>query len=146
MSIDAKRRLASAAFAVLLVLSVFWPAPAVSLNQFCCHAPLPIDNLSFLGREAPAWDVVFWCLAGLVLIAVLRSAPFAWRDFGEVRSVWRPAPRRPLAIVLLLLGAALVTAAILRYADLPVTAYAQSIPSATSEDAIPLAHRLRRGM
>ena len=146
MSIDAKRRLASAAFTVLLILSVFWPAPAVSLNQFCCHARLPIDNLSFLGREAPSWDVVFWCLAGLVLLAILRSAPFAWRDFGAVRSVWRPAPRRPLAIVLLLLAAALVTAAIWRYADLPVTAYAESIQSATSEDAIRLANRFGGGM
>jgi membrane-associated phospholipid phosphatase len=146
MSIDAKRRLASAAFVVLLILSVFWPAPAVSLNAFCCHASLPVDNLSFLGREAPAWDVVFWCLAGLVLIAILRSAPFAWRDFGAVRSAWRPAPRRPLVPVLLLVGAALATAAIWRYADPPITAYAEGIQSGASENVIRLANRFGGGM
>src|SRR5213075_3026565 len=107
MSIDAKRGLASAAFVALLILSVFWPSPVTAVNTICCQAHLTIDNLSFLGREAPSWDVVFWCLAGLVLIAILRSAPFAWRDFGAVRSAWRPAPRRPLVIVLVLLGAAL---------------------------------------
>src|SRR2546430_8193618 len=127
MSIDAKRRVASAAFAVLLILSVFWPAPAVSLNQFCCHAPIPIDNLSFLGREAPSWDVVFWCLAGLLLIGILRSAPFAWRDFAVVKSVWRPAPRRPLVVIGWLLATALATAAILRWLDPPITAFAAGI-------------------
>jgi membrane-associated phospholipid phosphatase len=146
MSIDAKRRLASAAFAVLLILSVFWPAPAVSLNALCCHASLPIDNLSFLGREAPSWDVVFWCLAGVVLIAILRSAPFAWRDFGAVRSAWRPASRRPAVIALLLLGAALVTAVLWRYADPPITAYAEGIQSGASENVIRLANRFGGGM
>jgi membrane-associated phospholipid phosphatase len=150
MSIDAKRRLASAAFAVLLMLSVFWPAPAVSLNQFCCHAPLPVDTLSFLGREAPSWDVVFWCLAGLLLIAILRSAPFAWRDFGAVRSAWRPAPRRPGVLVLVLLGAALgvalATAAIWRYADPAITAYAEGLQTGASENVIRLANRFGGGM
>src|SRR5258706_13814332 len=150
MSIDAKRRLASAAFVVLLILSVFWPAPSAPLNQLCCHASLPIDNLSFLGREAPAWDVVFWCLAGLVVIAILRSAPFAWRDFGAVRSAWKPAPRRPLVIVLVLLGAALgialATAAIWRYADPPITAFAEGIQSGASENVIRLANRFGGGM
>jgi membrane-associated phospholipid phosphatase len=146
MSIDAKRRLASAAFAVLLILSVFWPAPAASLNALCCHASLPIDNLSFLGREAPSWDVVFWCLAGLVLIAILRSSPFAWRDFGAARSAWRPVPRRPAVIVLLLLGAALATAVIWRYADPAITAYAEGIQSGASENVIRLANRFGGGM
>src|SRR5260370_34118088 len=83
MSIDTKRRLASAAFVALLLLSVLWPAPVVSLNDVCCHAPLPADDLSFLGREAPSWDIVYWCLVGLVLIAILRSGTFEWRDFNR---------------------------------------------------------------
>src|SRR5206468_4481052 len=114
MSIDAKRRLASAAFVVLLALSIVWPAPVVSVNALCCRAALAVDDLSFLGREAPSWDVAFWCLAGLLLIAVLQSAPFAWRDFAVVRSVARPAPRRPIAVVAWLIATALATAAIWR--------------------------------
>ncbi|HEY6842701.1 MAG TPA: hypothetical protein VI391_00920, partial [Thermoanaerobaculia bacterium] len=65
MSIDARRAAASWAFVALLILSVFWPAPVIAVNDVCCHAPLSVDDLSFLGREAPSWDVVFWCIAGV---------------------------------------------------------------------------------
>src|SRR5258708_37689934 len=91
MSIDAKRRVASAAFLALLALSVFWPAPVIAINDACCHAALRVDNLSFLGREAPSWDVAFWCLAGLLLLAIVLSAPFTWSGlwrgtFGQGRA------------------------------------------------------------
>src|SRR3954447_16727122 len=87
MSIDAKRRLAAAAFVALLALSVFWPAPAIDINQLCCHAHLAIHNLSLLGREAPAWDVAFWCIAGLFLLALLHSGTSS--DFREIWMVVR---------------------------------------------------------
>src|ERR1051325_5729924 len=74
MSIDAKRRNAAAAFVALLILSVWWPSPVVSINRLCCNATLGVDELSFLGREAPSWDVAFWCLAGFLLIALLVGA------------------------------------------------------------------------
>src|SRR5579859_5202664 len=80
MSIDAKRAAASWAFAALLVLSVFWPSPVTAINDVCCHTPLSVDDLSFLGREAPSWDVVFWCIAGLFALAMLQ-------DIREVRPV-----------------------------------------------------------
>src|SRR5260370_14800468 len=80
-----RRRLAAAAFVALLILSVFWPSPVVSINDLCCHAPLLIDDLSFLGREALAWDVVFWCIAGLFALIVLHSA--RRDDFREARAV-----------------------------------------------------------
>src|SRR5581483_8537271 len=80
MSIDAKRRIASAFFVALLILSVFWPSPVVEANHLCCNAPLSVDDLSFLGREAPSWDVVFWCIAGLFALAMLQ-------DIREVRPV-----------------------------------------------------------
>src|SRR5437763_13030222 len=72
MSIDAERRLAAAAFVALLLLSVFWPEPVVDVNRLCCDAALGVDDLSFLGREAPRWDVVFWCLAGLFALALMH--------------------------------------------------------------------------
>src|SRR5258707_7351816 len=85
MSIDAKRRLAAAAFVALLALSVFWPTPAIEINQLCCHAHLAVDNLSFLGREAPAWDIAFWCIAGLFLLALLHpSADYKKSDFAGI--------------------------------------------------------------
>src|SRR5438270_9295001 len=90
MSIDAKRRLASAAFIALLALSVFWPAPAIDINQLCCHARLTVDDLSFLGREAPAWDVAFWCIAGLFVLALLHpSNDYKPSDFAEVWDLTR---------------------------------------------------------
>src|SRR5712692_3502501 len=88
MSIDAKRRLASAAFIALLLLSVFWPSPIVSVNRLCCNAPIGADELSFLGREAPAWDVAFWCIAGLFALALIDpSADYRepWRIARDVR-------------------------------------------------------------
>src|SRR5712671_6126868 len=85
MSIDAKRRLAAAAFIALLALSVFWPGPAIEINQLCCHAHLTVDNLSFLGREAPSWDIAFWCIAGLFLLALLNpSNAYKKSDFAEI--------------------------------------------------------------
>src|SRR5437764_14194911 len=77
---ERKRRYATAAFIALLALALFWPAPVVTINALCCDAHLPIDDLSFLGREAPSWDVAFWCLAGIFLIALLQTAES--RDFA----------------------------------------------------------------
>src|ERR1700744_4631332 len=90
MSIDAKRHTAAAAFVALLVLALFWPAPVLTVNDVCCHARLPIDDLSFLGREAPSWDVVYWGVAGIFLIALLQTGES--RDFGQA---WRIV-RRPV--------------------------------------------------
>ena len=84
MSIDVKRRLASTAFVILLLLSVVWPSPIVGVNRLCCNAPLAIDELSFLGREAPSWDVVFWCICGLLRIR--RREP----SFINPQAVFQP--------------------------------------------------------
>jgi undecaprenyl-diphosphatase len=145
MSIDAKRLTAAAAFVALLILAVFWPAPVIDVNQLCCHAALPVDDLSFLGREAPSWDVVFWCIAGIFVIAILQSAES--RDFGEAWRVARESrvvvPRG--AIVLLVAGAALV-AVTWRVADAPVTAWAERVQSDRVEDFIRIMNRLGGGM
>src|SRR5512141_1802191 len=98
MSIDAKRRLASGLFVALLALSVWWPAPVLTVNELCCRADLGIDALSFLGREQPRWDVVFWFLAGAFAIALLQSSS-AWtsRDFADVWRTVRKARYREAA-------------------------------------------------
>src|SRR5919206_2081286 len=101
MSIDAKRRLAAAAFVALLLLSVFWPEPVIEVNRLCCHAALGVDDLSFLGREAPRWDVVFWCLAGLFALALMHPS-------GERRDYSLPRPRFTFSPWPLVVGAILV--------------------------------------
>src|SRR5260370_34226245 len=95
MSIEGKCWLASAGFIALLFLSVLWPSPVVDINRLCCNAPLGVDELSFLGREAPAWDVVFWCIIGLFALALLHSA----RDFSAVRDEFRATRFRVSAAI-----------------------------------------------
>jgi membrane-associated phospholipid phosphatase len=143
MSIDAKRRLASAAFVALLILSVFWPSPVVTVNQLCCHAPLPIDELSFLGREAPAWDVVFWCITGVFALALLQDA----HDFREIGTEFRATQlRMKMMTAFAVLGAAVVVTLTWIYADSPVTAWSERIASDAVQDWIRIANRFGGGM
>ncbi|MEA2491948.1 MAG: hypothetical protein QOH21_3740 [Acidobacteriota bacterium] len=147
MSIDVKRRYASAAFVTLLILSVFWPSPVVSTNQLWLHAPVDVDELSFLGREAPQWDAVFWCFAGLLLLAIVQSA-----EAGDVREplrqlrgfrVTRPLVLRALAA---LVGGGVLTALVWRLADQRVLAWAEGVQSEGIEDAIRIVNRFGGGM
>lgn len=148
MSIDGKRRLAAASFITLLALSVFWPSPAIAINQLCCHAHLTVDNLSFLGREAPAWDVAFWCIAGLFALALLHpSGAYKPSDFGEVWSLMRATRIRMRRIdAIALVCAAIVVALVWRFADATVTAWAEQIQPANVQDTIRLANRFGGGM
>jgi len=147
MSIDAERRLAAAAFLALLVLSVFWPSPVVAVNQLCCHASLGVDDLSFLGREAPRWDVVFWCLAGLLALVILRPGNYDRRDFAEPwRMLRRLRLKSGIAPVALLIASAIAVALIWRFADAPVNAWAERVQSDSTQDAIRYANRFGGGM
>ena len=148
MSPASKRAYAAASFAVLLMLSVFWPSPIVSANRLWVGEQLAVDELSFLGREAPSWDVVFWCIAGLLLFAIVQSAePGAdfrapWRMLRSLRfggGAWR-AELSGLGI-----GAA-VTAAVWLLFDLPVLAMAEAVRSEWMLDVVRLANRLGGGM
>jgi membrane-associated phospholipid phosphatase len=154
MSTDAKRRIAAFAFVVLLLLSVVWPSPVVSVNRLCCNAPLPVDELSFLGREAPAWDAIFWCLAGVFAIAIVQSGsvilsredgegPVSLSIFGSFASL-RMTLRR--AHVLAALAALAITFAIARFADARVTAWAEGMQSEHTEDFVRILNRLGGGM
>ncbi|MBV8546084.1 MAG: phosphatase PAP2 family protein [Acidobacteria bacterium] len=148
MSIDAKRRLAAAAFVVLLALSVFWPAPAIGINQLCCHAHLTVDDLSFLGREAPAWDVAFWCIAGLFLLILLQpSNDYTTSDFREIWTLVRATRIRLCKTdAIAAICAAILVAVIWRFADAPITAFAERIQSSNVEDAVRIANRFGGGM
>ena len=143
MSIDARRRTVSFAFIALLVLSVWWPSPIVSVNRLCCNAPLGIDELSFLGRESPAWDLAFWCVAGLFALLLLQDA----RDFSGVREELRGTRVKvTMAVAVAVAGAAAIVAIIWLSADAPITAWAERINSNELEDWIRLANRFGGGM
>lgn len=148
MSTAAKRRYAAAAFVTLLAMSVFWPSPIVSSNRLWYDADLAVDELSFLGREAPSWDVVFWCIAGLLLLVIVQSAdreadvrePLRQiRALRFERALWRRD-------ALLLLGGAILTALVWLLADQPVLAWAEGIQSEHTEDVARILNRLGGGM
>jgi membrane-associated phospholipid phosphatase len=143
MSIEDKRRYAAAAFVTLLLLSVFWPSPVVSSNRLWYGERFAVDELSFLGREAPSWDVVFWFFAGLLLLFMLQSAEsHAFREAVRVR-FQRPSLVR--ALLALLAGAAL-TAGVWLLVDRPMMAWAEGVQSDFTESAIRIVNRFGGGM
>ncbi len=140
MSIADKRRYAAAAFITLLLLSVFWPSPVVSSNRLWLNQNIAVDDLSFLGREAPSWDVVFWFFAGLLLLVMLHSAEsYDWR-------VVRFARPPILGAALMLAGGGLVTAIVWRVLDARGMAWAEGVQSEWTEWAIRMLNRLGGGM
>lgn len=143
-----RRAVASVSFAGLLLLSLFWPMPVLRINALCCHAALPIDDLSFLGREAPSWDVVFWCVAGLFAIALLEpsadgtphSLQGAWHLLRGARPVWNPTDLAGVA------AGFLAVALIWRFLDAKMTAIAEQVQSSGLQDVIRILNRLSGGM
>lgn len=121
--------------------------PIVSVNQLWLHQDLRVDDLSFLGREAPSWDVIFWCIAGLFAIAVVHSSNASmsdWRALGrEIRSVRIALPRR---ILLVLPGLAAIIAVMWLGVDAPLVAIAERVQSDTVESIIRVFNRLAGGM
>ena len=147
MSTDAKRRYASAAFLTLLILSVFWPSPIVSINRLWLGERIGVDELSFLGRESPSWDVVFWCVAGLLLLAILQSAE--GRDFREPLRQLRALrnerfPRRRALYGVL--GALAATAIAFFALDRWMLGWAEGVQSELTESVIRILNRLGGGM
>jgi membrane-associated phospholipid phosphatase len=70
---DRAIRWSTAGFVLLLTLAVLWPGPVLWINDATWQLDLPIHERSFLGRQAPSWDVVFWCMAGLFLLAIAHG-------------------------------------------------------------------------
>lgn len=147
MSTAAKRRYAAAGFVTLLILAVFWPSPLVSMNRLWWGLDLEIDELSFLGREDPSWDVVFWCIAGLLLLAILQSA-----ESDDFRSAWRllRSWRRPRGFGLSAVACIVVGAAVVAFTwlvlDVRLLAWAESIRTDGVENVIRLVNRFGGGM
>lgn len=147
VSRENKRRYAAAAFITLLILSIFWPSPIVSINRLWLGERIAVDELSFLGRQAPSWDVVFWCIAGLLLLAILHSAES--HDFREPlrqlralrisRTLWRRA-------ALGLLAGLAFTVFVVFVLDRPILLFAETIQSPLTENTIRLINRLGGGM
>lgn len=147
IAVEARRRYAAAAFVALLVLSVFWPSPIVSANRLWIGEPIAIDELSFLGREAPSWDVVFWCAAGLLLFAILQSAVAV--DTNEPLRQIRAArfERRTLWIALAAMVAGIAATALTwLLADIHVLAWAERVQSDDTETLVRLLNRFGGGM
>ena len=145
MSIESKRRYAAAAFLTLLLLSVFWPSPVVSINRLWLHEEIDVDELSFLGREAPSWDAVFWCISGIFLLILLQSAETYTDPREQLRAIRfeRSLFRRD---ALYLIAGSIVTALVWLFADRPMLAWAEGVQSELTEDVIRILNRLGGGM
>lgn len=147
MSTENKRRYASAAFVTLLILSVFWPSPVVSTNRLWMNEPLAVDELSFLGREAPSWDVVFWFFAGLLLLMILQSAES--HDYREVltqiRALRFERAWLPGALIRFVIGA-IGTVVVWLIVDGRMLAWAEGVQSDLTRDAIRVVNRFGGGM
>ncbi|PYQ27894.1 MAG: hypothetical protein DMF56_18650 [Acidobacteria bacterium] len=143
----AKRRYAAAAFVTLLVLSVFWPSPIVSANRLWWGQPLGVDELSFLGREAPSWDVVFWFLAGLLLLVIIQSAEIVdvREPLRQLKAVRFERRLWPHVLIGLAVGAIATTLTWLLL-DVPMLAWAEGVQSDFTEDVIRIMNRLGGGM
>jgi undecaprenyl-diphosphatase len=135
------------AFVTLLLLSVFWPSPVVSINRLWINEDIDVDELSFLGREAPSWDVVFWFFAGLLLLLILQSAES--HDYRAVlaqvralrfdRALLRDALAR-------LLAGAIWTLYVWLVVDEPMLAWAEGVQSDWTENVIRIVNRFGGGM
>jgi membrane-associated phospholipid phosphatase len=145
-----------AAFVAVLILAVLWPSPVLWINEAVGGGDLGIDERSFLGREAPSWDIAFWCIAGLLAIAMLHTARDGsrkrLREAGnEFRLVWTriPVVARSIGAARLaaaVLGAASIVAAIWILLDATLVGYAELLGSAVFRTAIRLTNRFGGGM
>lgn len=149
MSTDDKRRYSAIAFVTILLLSVFWPSPIVSSNRLWLEQHLAVDELSFLGREAPSWDVVFWCIAGVLALGIAQSGDFRGsRERLREAFRWNRGQLRRLRARCgagVLVGAVIVAVTWLVF-DAPLMAAAERIQSDFTESLIRIVNRFGGGM
>lgn len=154
-SLDRHARLAAAGLVLLIALAISWPAPVVVLNDLTLQASIAVDDDSFLGREAPSWDVVFWCIAGLYLLAMLHgrietlsgSLRMLRNDLGrvgrEVRGHWREY--HWIAFVGVTLVAILVVGVVWFFFDAPLVGFVEGIQTEFTRSISRLLNRLGGG-
>ena len=142
MSTVDRSHYAAAAFVALLALSIVWPSPIVSANALLFHRHLDIDELSFLGREAPSWDVVFWLIAGVFAIAIVQSSD-GMLDVRDLRRIRPVVPRRFWIAIAIAVVAVAVT---WLFADARIVALAERIESSDVEDVMRYFNRLGGGI
>lgn len=147
--------LAGSGFIGLLILSMFWPAPLLWMNEVSVNAPLTLSEGDFLGRGDSPWDAAFWAVAGLFALAIIhgRGAAFAesWqemKEFGKsvprrVRAAWRRLNR--LAIVAIVATVAGSICLVWLFADEPLVAFAEQIQSENTQTAVRMFNRLGGG-
>lgn len=149
-------RLLGAGFVVLLALAVFWPAPVISVNDAFFHQKLAVDERSFLGREAPAWDAIFLAIVGLYALILMHGrlgvAGQSLRDLVEdVRAlpgrVIQSSPRLPGLLFLTgFIALVIAVGAVWLFLDAPVIALVESVQSPFSRSVVRLLNRLGGGM
>jgi membrane-associated phospholipid phosphatase len=145
----------STLFVLLLAAAVIWPRPVLWINEATFGADLPISIVSFLGREAPSWDVVYWALVGFATLALfhgrLESASSTWVDARrELSGLTRRmsaeiAGLRPRSMLVIGAFLASLCAAIWILADAPVMAEVSRIGSTRVHDFVRLSNRLGGG-
>ncbi len=132
---------------VLLLLSVFWPSPFVSMNRLGANRAIGVDELSFLGREAPSWDVIFWALIGVFTIAIIQSADATREEIAAVLAdVKAIRPRWPHRLPLTIAAMIGIVALTWLLADVPLVRWAEVVQSDGTEDIIRIFNRLGGGM
>lgn len=146
---------AALAFVVLLLLSVGWPGPLVWLNDLTLRAPLDAPPGSFLGREPPLLDTLFWMLAGIFALALFHGRTAGARAMlpiakVEVRRVpgrtWaalRAIDRR--AVTASILAATAGIAMIWFFVDAYLIGLAETICSEPARVAVSAFNRLSGG-
>lgn len=148
-------RRSSLGFVCLLTLSLIWPAPVVWLNQATFNLSISIDERSFLGREAPAWDVVFWGIAGVFALGLMHGrihrARTSLRFLGpSLREVFRNSAatlrRLNRRHLLLILAGLLAVAAVWGFLDAALIAQAELLSDDALRGMVRLANRLGGGM
>lgn len=154
-SSPAALRASALGFIVLMILAVIWPAPVVWLNDATIDASIAVDERSFLGREAPSWDVVFWAITGIFALSLLHGrieqAHASMRtlraDFRTVRAT-APARLRHLGwrTMSLIVVGTLAVAGVWFFLDSPLIAVAELVDGAATHDVARLANRLGGGM
>ena len=146
----------SAVFVLLLVLAVSWPLPVLYLNEQTVDAPLRISEKSFLGREVPSWDVPYWCLVGLYVLALFHGRVQRFNaGYGDLRGIVKRIPHafrvqvRAVKPSWFIGGfVALIAAIVLIWAtiDVPVIGYGELIQSDSSRSFVRYTNRLGGGM